>query len=340
MLPADTQDEAGFAFYYPGWIWRDPDWLKNLLLFFDGVALLVPEYMRDRPSYFDPAMVSGLEQEGLLKILEPESFISRDAAERLTTGLVDIVESGALDALGDDGEARRSALSFSRLGRSVAPDLADELIEKLKIRGLAGETEDGVSIPLHPLVYDATLVLLAQILRDRGREVGLALRPATDRPQAHKAVLDLLGIKTMPSTAHVVSLDLQTVGVDVASVPLDEVLGFRAEHGEAYRSYAKGLREFVRMIGPLTVEEQQEALSDPQEELRNQADHLKEVATRAWRRPASLALALGGAAWTAITGDVVGGVIAGGGLLTAAIPDVPPLADAYSYLLRASGELP
>lgn len=98
---------------------RDPDWLKNLLLFFDGVALLVPEYMRDRPSYVDPAMVGGLEQEGLLKILNPESFINRDAAERLTTGLVDIVESGALDALGDDSEARRSALSFSRLGRSA-----------------------------------------------------------------------------------------------------------------------------------------------------------------------------------------------------------------------------
>jgi hypothetical protein len=36
------------AFYYPGWIWQDPAWLKNLLLFFDGVALLVPDYMRER----------------------------------------------------------------------------------------------------------------------------------------------------------------------------------------------------------------------------------------------------------------------------------------------------
>ena len=36
------------AFYYPGWIWRSDHAIKNLLLFFDGVALLVPEYMKER----------------------------------------------------------------------------------------------------------------------------------------------------------------------------------------------------------------------------------------------------------------------------------------------------
>ncbi|HEY5989045.1 MAG TPA: hypothetical protein VIV12_22100, partial [Streptosporangiaceae bacterium] len=31
------------AFYYPGPLWRSGEWVKTLLLFFDGVALLVPE---------------------------------------------------------------------------------------------------------------------------------------------------------------------------------------------------------------------------------------------------------------------------------------------------------
>ena len=34
------------AYYYPNPMWDHGDWVKNLILFFDGVALLVPEYMK------------------------------------------------------------------------------------------------------------------------------------------------------------------------------------------------------------------------------------------------------------------------------------------------------
>ena len=42
------------AFYYPGSFWNSAGWIKNLLLFFDGIALLVPTYMRDRPLVLEP----------------------------------------------------------------------------------------------------------------------------------------------------------------------------------------------------------------------------------------------------------------------------------------------
>src|SRR5262245_28251970 len=32
------------AFYYPGHLWQSTEWMKTLLLFFDGIGLLVPEY--------------------------------------------------------------------------------------------------------------------------------------------------------------------------------------------------------------------------------------------------------------------------------------------------------
>ena len=38
------------AFYFPGQYWSNADWIKNLVLFFDGVAMLVPEYMSDHGS--------------------------------------------------------------------------------------------------------------------------------------------------------------------------------------------------------------------------------------------------------------------------------------------------
>ena len=53
------------AFYYPGVIWRDANWVKSLTLFFDEIALLVPDYMWDRLQLLDPAIVAGLEEAGL-----------------------------------------------------------------------------------------------------------------------------------------------------------------------------------------------------------------------------------------------------------------------------------
>lgn len=63
------------AFYYPNPMWYSGDWVKNLILFFDGIALLVPTYMKGRPEEVDPAIVEGLKQHGLLDIIEPEKAV-------------------------------------------------------------------------------------------------------------------------------------------------------------------------------------------------------------------------------------------------------------------------
>jgi hypothetical protein len=34
------------AFYCPGPLWHSAAWIKNPLLYFGGIALLVPTYMR------------------------------------------------------------------------------------------------------------------------------------------------------------------------------------------------------------------------------------------------------------------------------------------------------
>ena len=95
MVEANPQT----AFYYPGVIWRSGDWIKSLVLFFDRVALLVPDYMKDRPLRLDPAIVAGLEEAGLLVILSPETLIDKEATERLSTEMTRIIVAGALDNL-------------------------------------------------------------------------------------------------------------------------------------------------------------------------------------------------------------------------------------------------
>jgi hypothetical protein len=139
---SDMGAQPEIAYYYPGPLWRSGDWVKTLLLFFDGVALLVPEYLRDKPFRSDPVMAEPLQDQGFLHILEPESFIDQPSTERLTQVMVDLITSGAFDRL--DRRQRFHELSYSRLGGAVDSSLADLVLEAPQERGLARASEDGV----------------------------------------------------------------------------------------------------------------------------------------------------------------------------------------------------
>ena len=250
------------AFYYPEPFWGDGDWIKNLILFFDGIGLLVPEYMRDRIDRNDPAIVTGLLEEKLLHIFEPETLVNKSATEQLAESLVNIITSGALDSLTTKG-TRFAELSMSRLGYRGDIGLAEMIYAELKLRGLAKASEDGVSIPLHPLVRSLVLVLLAQILRQPGRDKGFDLAPATDRPKLVDALRELLSIPAAPSIGHVVAFDLNAVGVDLGPVPINEVLGFRREHLAQHRKYARSVRLFVHELSTMPPEAQAIAFEEP-----------------------------------------------------------------------------
>lgn len=318
------------AFYYPGPIWRLGDRIKNLLLFFDGVALLVPEYMSDRPMEVDPSMVAGLEQEQLLHILKPEEIQTAEATEAMVSAMADVIASGSLDQLAGPGSPF-AELSMSRMGFGADPALADMLYEELAIRGLAKPSADGVSIPLHPLVRNMILVLLAQILRPAGKDRGLDLIPATDRPEVHNSLKAFLSANS-PSAGHVVDLDAQAVGVDLASVPIDDILSYRSKNLEAYQCYARNIRAFLRVLAAIPEQDRAEALSDRRAELADEAARLDAIAREWWKNPSRILLGAAGAAWTAVTGDVVGGLLAAGG---AAISGSDMRPEALSYLFGA-----
>lgn len=308
--------------------------MKNLLLFFDGVCLLVPEYMRDRPQFVDAPMTTGLREHGLLTILEPESFIDKAAATSLTKALTNIIASGALDKLAK-GKTKFHELSYSRLGYMADPGLAERVYKQLKRRGLAESTRDGVSIPMHPMVHSLILTLLAQILRARGEEQGWDLCPATDRPQVQGALVELLGLPTLLSSAHVVSLDLKAVGVDVTSVPLDEVLDFRRLHGDACRKYAHSLRSFVQDLSSLSKKDRETRLNDRREEISELGKQLKDFSKKEWRRRGSFALGIAGAAWSIGARDILGSMLSLGAIAAGFATGSAPTAGAYSYLFAA-----
>lgn len=326
------------AFYYPNPIWARPERIKNLLLFFEGVALLVPGYIRDKPFQVDTDLAPQLRDRGLLHIMEPETFITPKAAQALGEVMSGILATGALDPLGKQ-HTRFHELSLSRLGYTADEAVGRALYEELRHRKLAKKTEDGVSVPIHPLARSLVLVLLAQILRPAGRAKGVELCPATDSPEIHVALRELLGLPNMVSAAHVVSLDLQAVGMDVSHVPLDELLGFRREHGRLYRRYAHGLREFVRDARRRDADERIAALRERRAEIRELAEAVRAASRKAWKRGAAFALGIAGAAWKACEGDLLGALLAFGAGALGAEFKRPVDTGAYSYLFEARAKL-
>ncbi len=153
--PAELLDVA--YHYEPYWNSGRGDWIKSLLLFFDGVALLVPDYMRDRPLLTDPTLAQPLAEQGLLHRLSPETLVDQQTANGLAELFDAFFAAGAVDGL-DLGVAFEE-LSYSRLGGVVDSGLTDVIVGLLQDRGLAGVSSDGVSIPLHPAVRAMVLVI-------------------------------------------------------------------------------------------------------------------------------------------------------------------------------------
>jgi len=243
---------ADLAYYYPQPYWgvREADDMKNLLLFLDGIAILLPRYMAGRETAADPVVAGALREQGLLRILEPETFVDQQSTEALIAAVTDLITQGAFDDL-ERPEWGYAELSRSRMGWDADVELSEMIIDELIARDLARPSQDGVSVPLHPVVRMTFLVLLSQLARDAGRRAGLSLHPATTRSDAIEDLIQVLSLPASHSAGHIVTFDLEAVGVNLATVPLDEILEFRDQHGASYKAYARNVRRLIAELGLL-----------------------------------------------------------------------------------------
>ncbi len=93
------------AYYFPDpyWLAHEAGWIKSLLLFFDGVATLLPDYMRGRQFVADPELAEPLENLGLLHVLEPEVFVDAALSQKLAEYMIELIDSGAFLLTPTDG---------------------------------------------------------------------------------------------------------------------------------------------------------------------------------------------------------------------------------------------
>ena len=327
------------AYYYPAPYWGigEGSWVKSLLLFFDKVSILLPDYMYGRHHVADPVLAEPLEDLGLLEVLEPNKWVDEEMAKSLAETVSGLLANGVFDGL--PNEVHFHELSRSRIGYGADVDLAESLVSELRAKGLAKPTEDGVSIPLHPSVRTTILVILAQLARSAGTKQNLSVHPSTLDERALQDLIDTLSRERMPSRHSVIALDLEPVSFNLDSVPLDELLQFRTEHQGSHRAYMRDLRGFMAELAEVNLPEEREALLlQRRQEISDAAHDLQGSTGRALgRNHPSFSFGLAGAVWSATAGDPLGLVLAAAGLVS----EIPGMigADsnkvtAYSYLFQ------
>jgi hypothetical protein len=338
----DEAPPPEIAYYYPEpyWLAQEGGWIKSLLLFFDQIAILLPDYMRGRHVVADPTLAEPLEDRGLLQVLEPETFVDKVMTEQLTDAVEALVKGGAFDEL--SGEEDFAELSMSRMGYAFASDIAHPVYRELEARGLAVKSEDGVSVPMRRSVRLVYLLVLAQLAREAGARRELDLHPVTGGRGSTAGFERFLDLASMPSRGHVVAFDLDVVSIDLDLVSLDDVLQFRRESGDAHRRYMQNLRKFTLELSLLDDADRSRALAERASELQDEARDLRRRALAAWRSAKSVTgfgLGITGAAWALAADNPVPAALAA---LGAGLQMLPSKAtgSAYSYVFAAKRTLP
>lgn len=163
--------------------------------------------MRGRNVLADPTLAGPIEDQGLLRVLEPENFVDDEGATKLAAIVEALLETGCVRRAPRDvatcravEESRRilvesaelamsrsrflaggAELSMGRMrGRTWRP--ADEVLLKLMQRGLAQESKDGVSIPCIPACAAPICSSLPMVssIRPRKRPARLRLNRVDD----------------------------------------------------------------------------------------------------------------------------------------------------------------
>src|SRR5207253_1547841 len=119
-----------YAFYFPGPAWYDAGSILNMLLFFDGVALLTPAHVRDRVLETSPQLARALLDRGELLRLDPADVIDDALANRLHEIIMVLAEQVSATA-----QPAWRYISWSRVGLNALEPETRHIVAELQARG-------------------------------------------------------------------------------------------------------------------------------------------------------------------------------------------------------------
>ena len=344
-----SHDPKLIGAYPSGWIWPEQefDLMKNLIPFFDGLAIFMPEHLVERVVDSDPFLVRPLFEAGDLWNINPDTALSDAMSAEISQNVNTFVEQNGeaiKRKIRNEARMQMETRTSSHLGSS--PE-AEALINRLIGDGLA-----------EPVAYDGTFKVeggvkrfimqsLFGVMSAKLAPSETQLVPVTNEfsemypyQGAGKTNFYQFGPRSVSwDISRIITQDIREVGVDLRAVPLDEVLDFSTRYRAEYRTYLRSLHETVRAILTLSndgkyVDDIRGVLRDRLDALHEQSDFLRRSSRSEFRRKSlSLLVSITGSAWTIRTGDYVGATLAA---VSAAVGLVSPPDNIseYCYLFK------
>jgi hypothetical protein len=329
----DAMADRKLALYFPGRVWTPSLPVRNLVLFFDGIAVLNPPYQRE---LFDASpLAEELRREGLLEVFTPVDLYDEMVVNGMADFLRQVMAGPDVRMLAVPADPPADLYVVTDVGRAGALGSASdhlwEPLKELQQMNLTRPASEPGKVVMHRDLRVAILTHAAYLIGAKGSRGGTALRPVTDL--SFSASDGASGINPADPGHFVSALlaaaadDLAMVGVDEAaliSTPLRDLKRYREQNKVAYDAYVASLQEYVQVIfaAPDAISEAAER-DRRRAELASASEGVRAVNRSRWNAKLIFMLSALTVAIPPIAGLVVGGpggAITGGavgGALTA-----------------------
>jgi hypothetical protein len=328
------------AYCHPESVSINADWLKNLVLFFDEICILLPDVYRDEFFSRLDWLATPLINDGILHLLRPEDVVDRavsDSMAKIGSTLIDMGAFGLqqkdipinvrpMTAIGELAASLREdyevdvRLINRRLERPILVEKrATSLVERLtEAHLLRPSGRDGESLA-DPFARACLLAILPLVISQHAVSPLLTqITPVTDQADVFNALSRVVDLPPFHRVGEIMQVDLNSIGINAESVPIDDMIAFRTEHRDIYSRYLRTAERIAHDLAEGSPVERALILRDREQQVEDELHELRKV-TRQWGRPLTgISIALSGATWTAVHGgDPIGGTLAGLGALFA-----------------------
>ncbi|MHB8241681.1 MAG: hypothetical protein ACYDHN_06785 [Solirubrobacteraceae bacterium] len=288
---------------------------------------------------------------GLLNCIDPRGLLAATQVERLLEVLIDLAVAGVKVNASRTGTPDFVPFEPGALGPLMSDDLLRWTVSELCGLGVAevrefkdlivfpGRTEPGFSVGATPVFVDRQLAdafsfASDQVIRTIAWESDIIcspLRMATPSGDGLPA--------RRWSVADLAMLESEVAGIDVSSVSVSDIAGFRAEHASLRRRYVRELRRQAAHLEGLDQPSTAIAINDIQQELReSSADYRRYARDYFGPGPVSVVLGIGGTITSYLAGDPGSAAVSFAQALNSARRrDAGP--SAYTYLFEARRRL-
>lgn len=287
--PSGVGPQQDTCLYYPYFTVRDELWLKQVLVWWDRLATVVPvdvplERVADDRFH-------ALAEAGAIQAW-PVEMAAREEAARAAIGLID------QGRLAEFPEGEPLELHFGKM--------TGHLVEQLRERGQTIDRRGGnVIVPMNTGLL--VMAVLAHVLAERTRAW-----PLTDQRDLANAYLGIASRRTGAGggAMAVVEGDLQLVIPNLESVDLTHWLQFRADHREELKSYRRSIKQLARDVSRAEDHDvAQEMLDDRREQVEDEIEAGKGLFKKLTTETAVAALTLVTEAGVLAINPALGGTV-------------------------------